>query len=344
MQHARRILMAVLAILALAAGATVASADRGGGHGGKGDRERVFTLQPDPDAGNPEGIAFDKRSRSFFVGITPGGNAAGTIYRGTLGSDTLTPYIPGGAGKAAIGLKVRRGKLYVAGGPTGSITVYDLANLATKEPVATFQTGTGGFLNDLVVTRRGDVYVTDSFRPTLWHVTAEQVAAGTGTPQALDVSAIPYEGAGAFNVNGIVAKGGRTLVVVNSFSGKLFRIELGDDRASIDAIDEIEGATVPGGDGMLLDRGRLVVVQGAPRNQLSFLKLRRDEARLERTRTSDKLRGPSTVDATKRLYLVVNADFDNNVTPFTVAGLPRKSKRGHDHGDHHGHGKRDDRR
>ena len=330
MQHARRILMAVLAILALAAGATVASADRGGGHGGKGGKERVFTLQPDPDAGNPEGIAFDKRSRSFFVGITPGGTAAGTIYRGTLGSDTLTPYIPGGAGKAAIGLKVRRGKLYVAGGPTGTITVYDLA---TKQPVAAFETGTGGFLNDLVVTRRGDVYVTDSVRPTLWHVTADQVRAGSGTPQALNVGGddgIPYE-PDEFNVNGIVAKGGRTLVVVNSFSGKLFRIELGDGGASIDEIDEIEGATVPGGDGMLLDRGRLVVVQGAPRNQLSFLKLRRgaSEARLERVRTSNKLRGPSTVDVAKGLYLVVNADFATSQKPFTVAGLPRRSKHGH---------------
>jgi Cu-Zn family superoxide dismutase len=325
--------MAVLAILALAAGATVASADRGGGHGGKGGKggaERLFTLQPDPDAGNPEGIAFDKRSRAFFVGITPGGTAAGTIYRGTLGSDTLTPYIPGGVGKAAIGLKVRRGKLYVAGGPTGTITVYDLA---TKQPVATFQTGTGGFLNDLVVTRRGDVYVTDSFRPTLWHVTADQVRAGSGAPQALSVGGadgIPYE-PNAFNVNGIVAKGGRTLVVVNSFSGKLFRIELGDDRASIDAIDEIEGATVPGGDGMLLDRGRLVVVQGAPRNQLTFLKLRRGarEVRFERTRTSSKLRGPSTVEVAKGLYLVVNADFATSQKPFTVAGLPRRAKHGH---------------
>ena len=327
MQHARRILMAVLAILALAVGATVASADRGGGHGGKGGKggkERVFTLQPDPDAGNPEGIAFDKRSRAFFVGIT----AAGTIYRGTLGSDTLTPYIPGGAGKAAIGLKVRRGKLYVAGGPTGTITVYDLA---TKQPVATFQTGAGGFLNDLVVTRRGDVYVTDSVRPTLWHVTADQVRAGSGEPQGLDISAgIPYE-PGEFNLNGIVARGGRTLVVVNSFSGKLYRIELGDDRASIEATEEIAGATVPGGDGMLLDRGRLVVVQGAPRDQLTFLKLRRgaSEARLERTRTSDKLRGPSTVDRAKGLYLVVNADFATSQKPFTVAGLPRRSRHGH---------------
>ena len=121
---------------------------------------------------------------------------------------------------------------------------------------------------------------------------------------------------------------------MDSNSGKLFRIELGDDRASIEGIDEIEGAQVPGGDGMLLDRGRLVVVQGAPRNQLSFLKLRRGarEAGLEGTRTSAKLRGPSTVDVAKGLYLVVNADFATNQKPFTVAGLPRRSKHGH-----HGH-------
>ena len=326
----KRLLIAVLAILALAVGATVASAHRGHGNGHKGASERLFTLTPDP-AGNPEGVAFDKRTKSFFVGIT----ADGAIYRGTLGSDTVAPYIPGGTGKAAVGLKVKRGKLYVAGGPTGSITVYDIS---TKAAVATFQTGTGGFLNDLVVTRRGDVYVTDSFRPTLWHVTAGQVRAGSGTPQALDVSAIPYEGGGAFNVNGIVAKNARTLVVVDTNSGKLFRIRLGGDGASINSIDEITGANVPGGDGMLLDNGRLVVVQGDPA-QLSFLKLHHGArtAKLQRTQTSDKLRGPSTVDRAKNLYLVVNADFNTSTKPFTVAGLPRKTK-SHGHGGH-GHGK-----
>jgi DNA-binding beta-propeller fold protein YncE len=325
-----RVLVAVLAILGLAAGATVASADRGhdhGGrghdHGGKGAAERLFTLQPDP-AGNPEGVAFDRRSKAFFVGIT----ADGAIYRGTLGSETVSPFIPGAKGKSAVGLKVRRGKLYVAGGETGTITVYDLA---TKKATATFQTGAGGFLNDLVVTRRGDVFVTDSFRPKLWHVTAEQVRAGSGTPQALDVRAIPYEPPRAFNVNGIVATGGRKLVVVDSNSGKLFRIKLSRDRASIRAIDEIEGATVQGGDGMLLDRGRLVVVQGGASPQLSFLKLRRGARRatLERTRTSDKLRGSSTVDRAKGLYLVVNADFATGQKPFTVAGLPRRTKHRH---------------
>ena len=49
MQHVRRILISVLAIAALAVGATVASAHRGGdkhnAHQGKGAAERLFTIQ-----------------------------------------------------------------------------------------------------------------------------------------------------------------------------------------------------------------------------------------------------------------------------------------------------------
>ena len=66
-------------------------------------------------------------------------------------------------------------------------------------------------------------------------------------------------------------------------------------------------------------------MQGDPA-QLSFVELR-DGARsatLERTQTSDLLRGPSTVDRADWLYLVVNADFGFTASPpFTVAGLPR---------------------
>ena len=311
MKGAWRVLVAVMAAALVAAGGTVALAHD---HGKRDDR--VFTLRPDP-AGNPEGIAVDKRSRAFFVSIT----ADGAIYRGTLDSDTVAPFIAGAAGRAAVGIRVRRGLLYVAGGATGAITVYDLA---TKQPVATFQTGTGGFLNDLVVTRRGDVYVTDSFRPILWHVTADQVRGGDGAPQALDVSGVEYT-AGEFNLNGIVAKGSRRLIVVQTNTGKLFRIELAADGSALDAIDEVAGVSVPGGDGLLLDRGRLIVVQGGPPAQLSFVKLQ-DGARrgsVRDTLQSDKLDGPSTVDRVRGLYLVVNADFANSATPFTVAGLRR---------------------
>jgi hypothetical protein len=327
---------AAAAVLALA-GAGVASAHHGHGKRGHAATERLFTLQPDP-AANPEGIAADKQA--FYVSST----GDGAIYRGTLDSPTVSPFIPGVAGHSAVGLKVDHGKLYVAGGSTGSITVYDLAG---KQAVATFQTGSGGFLNDLVVTGRGDVYVTDSLRPTLWHVTADQVRAGSGTPQALDISGgIPFQS--GFNVNGIVAKSNKKLVVVQSNTGKLFRIKLESHGTAIDEINEVQGVSVPGGDGMLLDDGKLIVVQGGPPAQLTFVKLH-DSARrgeIKSTRTSPLLKGPSTIARARDTYLVVNADFATSTKPFTVAGLPRNDKGGgdnHDHGDdHHGHDHGDD--
>jgi sugar lactone lactonase YvrE len=328
MRHSRLTLAAALSAAAVAAGGGVASAHRSHDHHDRA-QARLFTLKPDP-AGNPEGVAFDKRSRAFFVSST----GDGAIYSGTLKSPNVTPFIAGATGQAAVGLKVRHGKLYVAGGPTGTIKVYDIA---TKALLASFDTGSGGFLNDLAVTSRGDVYVTDSFRPTLWHVTREQVKAGSGTPQALDVSTgIPFED--GFNLNGIVAKSRHKLVVVQTNTGKLFRIDLGDHGTAIDDIDEVTGVSVPGGDGMLLDDGRLIVVQGNPA-QLTFVKLRHDARRgeIRATRTSPLLKGPSTIDRARDLYLVVNADFATSTKPFTVAGLPRKDRGDDHHGHHHGH-------
>jgi sugar lactone lactonase YvrE len=327
MKHSRLTLAAALTAAAVAAGGGVASAHHSRHHPDRA-QARLFTLTPDP-AANPEGIAFDQRSRAFFVSST----GDGAIYRGTLKRSTVSPYIPGAAGQSAVGLKVRHGKLYVAGGSTGAIKVYDIAS---KALLASFDTGSGGFLNDLVVTSHGDVYVTDSIRPTLWHVTRDQVKAGSGTPQALDISAgIPFQT--GFNLNGIVAKSSHKLVVVQSNTGKLFRIDLGDDGAAIDDIDEVQGVSVPGGDGMLLDNGRLIVVQGGPPAQLTFVKLKHGARRGEvrDTRTSSLLKGPSTIDRAKDVYLVVNADFATSTKPFTVAGLPRQDR--HDHGDDHGH-------
>jgi Cu-Zn family superoxide dismutase len=313
MSRFSRFAVALLTICALAVGATAAGA---GSHGKKKGhaQERVFTLQPDP-AGNPEGIAYQARTRAFFVSIT----ADGAIYRGTLGSDTVSPFIPGGAGQSGVGIKVRGNRLYVAGGMTGTITVYDLT---TKQATATFQTGTGGFLNDLVVTRNGDIWVTDSFRPTLWHVTGRQVRDGSGTPQAIDVSAAFGTTPGEFHANGIVALNSHRFVVVDTTTGALQRIDVRQGAATIRAIT---GVSVPGGDGMVRDRGRLVVVQGGAQPQLSFVKLTSSARRgsVRATRTSTNLHGPSTVARARKLYLVVNADFTSSTKPFTVAGLPR---------------------
>jgi sugar lactone lactonase YvrE len=316
--------LATAAVVLVSTG-SVALADHGG-HGKKDDSRgasaaaQVFTLAPSTH-GNPEGVAARGSSDTFFVGAT----GDGTIYRGTVGSPTVTEFITGGTGKSAVGMKVADGRLYVAGGATGTIVVYDLG---TRQQVALFNTGAGGFLNDLVVTHRGDVFVTDSFRPILWHVTAAQVSAGSGTPEQIAVGPeIAY--ATGFNLNGIVARGdGRQLIVVQTNTGKLFRIDLGAGTPTSRRIEQIDAPALPGGDGLLLERGRLVVVQGDPA-ALRFLKLGGDasRARLVDTRTNPTLRGPSTVARVHKLLLVVNADFATSTTPFTVSGLPR----GEDH-------------
>lgn len=279
------------------------------------DETIVFTLDPSTH-GNPEGVAFDKKSGAFFVGAV----GDGTIYRGTLNNSTVSEFIPGASGKSAVGMKVSKGKLYVAGGTTGTVSVYDIA---TKQLVASFDTGGGGFLNDLVVTKKGDVFITDSFRPTLWHLTAEQVASGSGVPEAIPVGPEIQYDAGAFNLNGIVAlREGKRLIVVQSSNGRLFRIDL-ERGASERRIQQINVEPLVGGDGLLLDHGRLIVVQGAPPT-LAFVQLWQNglRGRVVERRTDPTLRGPSTVARAWHLYLVVNADFATSATPFTVSGLP----------------------
>ena len=265
--------------------------------------------------GNPEGVAWDNASQTFFTGTV----ADGTIYRGTLGDTTVDVWVAGAEGRAAIGMKVDRGLLYVAGGATGRITVYDID---TASVVASFETGAGGFLNDLVVTKAG-VFVTDSFRPVLWKVTADQVAAGGGTPEAIPVAPeIPF--GGGFALNGIVAfNGGRELIVVHSSLGTLYRITFTDEGREITQLD----APTVNGDGLLVDQGMLIVVLGDDA-ELAFLDLNSDRSGAtlleSETRTDPTFQRPSTLARAHNLYLVVNADFTTNTPPFTLTGLPRQ--------------------
>ena len=318
MKQASRILLVLLAITALLAGGPVVAADR---HDGA-RVTKVFTLDP-PTHGSPEGVAFDPSSGAFFVGAT----GDGTIYRGTLDNPTVAEFITGATGKEASGMKVAHGKLYVAGGFSGAVSVYDIA---TKRLVASFENFGGVMLNDLVVTKKGDVFVTDSFRPTLWRITAAQVAAGGGTPpEGITVEPeIPYFlDPFPFNLNGIVAlKGGRELVVVQSNTGKLFRIDLDDDAPNGREIHEIVVEPLLGGDGLLLDHGQLIVVGFDPPNPpaLAFVKLdgKTERGTVVERRTDPTLRDSSTVARARNFYLVVNTDF-TGTPPLTVTGLPR---------------------
>jgi sugar lactone lactonase YvrE len=370
MRQAWRALAGVLAIGVLGAGGSAALADGGGhgGHNGNGNGNRgnalattIFTM-PAAD-GPPEGVAFDKRSGRFFVSRT----GTGAIFAGTLDSPTLTPFIAGGAASpnpVATGLKVRRGLLYVAGASTGQIRVYNLAN-PTAAPIV-FETG-GGFINDLDLDRHGNVFATDSTKSTIFEVTAEQVAAGTGTPTAIDVSSgiTSDTTPGVFNLNGIVVRGHDELIVVQSNVGKLFRITFGnrhDDhhgdharkaQATTPATPTVQeiaiqggDGNVNGGDGLLIDRGRLLVGRGStPHNAngaVQAFKLRRGDtqARFESETSDPSLQGPSTLARARNRILVVNPNFAGaaTATQFTVTGLARNAIRhGGGGGGRHGH-------
>jgi hypothetical protein len=338
--------------------------DRGPGkddHGHDNRTADVYTLA-EPQHGNPEGVAFDKGSGFFFVSAT----GDGSIYRGRLG-DTATPvpvFIPGAAGQSATGLKVQHGKLYVAGAATGTIKVYDVDSGAL---LATFDTkgadSSPTFVNDLDVTRRGDVYATDSKRPAIYHLTAQEIAAGTPAPKPIDSADvistspdIPFNASPtAFNLNGIVVDDDRgedrgrhhgdrhgrrgdrradKLIVVDTDTGQLFRVKVGRDGNAARGIREVQvknHGPVTGGDGLLIDRGDLLVVQGSnpvdgfPNGVVNFLGLRNDarKARLEDQRTDDSFQGPSTIARARDRYLVVNPDFATSTPPFTVTALPR---------------------
>lgn len=306
---------AAIATTALALAASIALAPAALAAPDKPSIEYVLT----ENNGNPEGVAWDPATQSFFTGTV----ANGTIYRGTLGDTSVDVWIPG-PGTPAVGMKVDGGLLYVAGGPSGLIKVY---SIATASLVATFETGAGGFLNDLVVTNRG-VFVTDSVRPVLWHITPELLAAGSGTPESIGLAPeIPF--ASPFNLNGIVSfKDGRELIVVHSGLGTLYRIDLSFEAGSVDsrAIAQIDAPNV-NGDGLLVDQGMLIaVVGGPPTAQLVFLDLSGDHssATLLGTRTDATFQRPSTIARAKNTYLVVNADFTTNTPPFTLSGLPRQ--------------------
>jgi sugar lactone lactonase YvrE len=333
---ARAALAAATALLLLPPTAAVAKdGGRGGGHGhghGRDDAPTSYLLGPAEAGIFPEGIA--ARGDTFYVGST----ADGTIYRGDVDEPGTTVFLPGGQDgrTVAVGMKVDGRTLFVAGGNTGKVFAYDVktreltGSWQVPEPV-TAQNPT--FLNDLVVTSRGDVYVTDSFRPFLYridrhdrrdrHDRHDRNAVGGDLEVAVrfDDTSLEYV-PGEFNVNGIVAsRNGKYLVVAHSFAQTLYRISLRD--GSVTPID-LGGEDVAG-DGLVLDgRTLYAVASGA----IVKIELARDPlSGTVVSRTTDPgFVTPTTAALVKDSLLVVNSRFAERDTgasgPFTVTRIP----------------------
>jgi len=281
-----------------------------------------------PNGFAPEGIAVGRGAR-FFTGSL----VDGRIYAGDLRTGQGAVLVPPQAGRVAVGLSfdARSGYLFVAGGPNGAGYVYDTA---TGAGVAAYQfvaspTPNSTFVNDVVVTRQG-AYFTESFRPVLYFVPLSRRGA---LPDASAVKEISLGGdfefvpdPGAFNTNGIDATpNGKTLVIVNSALGTLYRV---DPASGVASLIDLGGGSVPNGDGLLLDGKTLYVVQNFL-NQIAVVKLKRDMSAgtVVDTLTDPDFRIPTTIAEFGDALYAVNARFDVPVTPDTEYQVVRVSKR-----------------
>ena len=276
-----------------------------------------------PDGFRPEGIAI--QGNTFYVGSIP----TGAVVRGNLRTGQVGPLVAGVAdgSKAALGLKVDRGRLWVAGGPTGKGFVY---SARTGQPLATYQltTATPTFVNDVVVTKTA-AWFTDSQNQLLYRVPLGP--GGEPGPQA-QVQAVPLSGeinwvAGQFNTNGIDATpNGKTLVIVQSVAGKVFTVTPQGVTREI----RLSGGdgNVSNGDGILLDGKTLYVVQNRL-NKIAVIRLapKLGSGRIVRYITDSDFDVPTTLaEHGKRLY-APNARFTTPPTPTTRYDVVQVEKR-----------------
>ncbi len=270
---------------------------------------------PLPDGSQPEGLAVTNDG-TFFTGSI----ADGTVFVGDVETGAVRVFAPGAAGRSAAGIEVRGGLVWVAGGETGMAWVYR----RNGRLIRTYDFDPGGFVNDVVVTRRA-AFFTDSFEPFLYRVPIRDdgLPAGGGTVESRPLSGdIEYET--GFNANGIDVDRGRSrFVMVQSNTGELFDVRPSGRTRAID----LGGETVDSGDGVLL-RGRIIYVVQGFLNQVAKVRLSEDfsSGRVLSVTTDPDFDVPTSVDAFRHVLYLVNARFTTPPTPATeywIAPIPR---------------------
>lgn len=292
----------------------VRHADAGGG-------EAVPDTIALPDGWQPEGIARGPGATLFAGSI-----ATGAVYQADSRTGEGAVIVTPREDRAAIGLEWdrRSDNLYVAGGPTGTVFVYDAsegADVAVLQATDAAET----FVNDTVVVRDA-VYFTDSFRPFLYRVPLERWGRLPASPalQEIELAGDFQFVAGEFNANGIEASfDGRYLIVVNSVLGTLYRV---DPDSGLASLIDLGGDTLVDGDGLLLRGRRLYVVQNSL-NQIAVVQLAPGllSGQIEEILTDARFDIPTTVAMVGRSLYAVNARFDTEPTPdteYTIVRVP----------------------
>jgi len=239
---------------------------------------------PVPPGSQPEGIA----AGTGAIGYASS-RANGSVYRFNARTGKGSVLVKGRKGRGSYGMKVANGRIYVAGGPTGFVYVYD-ARTGRQIAAADVQ---GTFVNDVIVTPQA-AYFTESQKPVLY-----VFPRSGGQPSVLNLTGDWQQVPNQINENGIAATpDGKTLILVNSNTGQLFTVD-----PSSGAATEIDlgGQKVTNGDGILL-KGRTLYVVRNQNNEVAVVRL---DAGLRSGRIVRRIK---------------DADFDTPTTAALIAG------------------------
>jgi hypothetical protein len=306
----------------LAFGLVVLAAAPSGLTAAQGTRLHVL---PGPTA-FPESIGTDSRTGEYFTGSL----IDGTVFRGSLGESEGQVFLtPGSDGRTNVaGVKVDdERRIWIADAFNGRVLVYD----ENGRLLHTFVLGGPGAptVNDIAFSR-GFAYVTDSARPFLYRIEREQAASpgATSVKPWLDVSAaVTYttgEGPFGVNLNGIVASpDGATLLVVQTNSGMLFRVDVATGAVTRVAVS---GSDLLFGDGMLRLGDHLYVARNAA-DKIAKLKLENGwrTAVAESTLQNRAFAFPTALAALHGRLLIVNSQLNDAASPtlpFTIVDVP----------------------
>jgi sugar lactone lactonase YvrE len=268
-----------------------------------------------PNGFMPEGIAIGDTSTAYL-----GSRADGSLYRVNLRTGKGEVFSKG-PGTPSTGLKIdQRGRIFVSGASGGDARVVDSRSgkvLASYK----FADTTDTFINDVVLT--GDAaWFTESRKAVLYKVPLRHGA----LPKTFET--LPLTGdfvlTAGTNANGIATTpDGRSLLIVQSSTGKLFKV---DPNTGVTKEVDLGGQLLTAGDGLLREGNTLFVVQNRL-NTVARFKLNRSGSTgtLVTTATDPRLDVPTTVASFgHRLYLP-NARFSTPptpATPYNVIAIP----------------------
>ena len=268
-----------------------------------------------PDGFQPEGIAIAPGGTGYVGSLVDGDVYVFDVRTG----EQITTLE--GPGTPSVGLKIdNKGRLFIAGGPTGEARVMDAS---TGDIIQTYTLTTEpSFINDVVLTHDA-AWFTDSQQAQLYKL---PLGPGGSLPDPDAIEVLPLTGdwvqQPGFNANGIEeTRDHQALLVIQSSTGILFRV---DAETGVATAVDLGGALLTNGDGLLAVGRTLYVVQNF-QNTVAVVELNASgtSGELVDQRTDPDFQIPTTIARYANGLYLPNARFDTPPTPDTEYSVVR---------------------